>query len=284
MRAGAGAAPPPQRVGEIRLRRSAAQAPARTRCPEHGDSQREPSTGMLMARATRSARRTPAGARRWNGCAAKANSNADGAPARESRTPRSGAGAATGGGPRQRPLRTAIRAPRRPSRHCRLARCGDAITSGTRPRQKQPQDGLHLSARDRHVKIVAQRGREALRRKCLRRLQREALFNASNCVRRRFDTPGASRMIGLIQGTSVRVGESGSKNPSRHTSQTRGITPTMVCGSAISRRVRPTAEGLLRTGEPQFVIQHHDRFGLAVRPEYPSAGSCGRLPEARETS
>ena len=51
--------------------------------------------------------------------------------------------------------------------------------------------------------------------------------------------------MGAIHGTSVRVGDSGSQNPSLPYQPKRGgITPTMVWGRPFSRSVRPTAEGL----------------------------------------
>ena len=52
-------------------------------------------------------------------------------------------------------------------------------------------------------------------------------------------------MIGLIQGRSVRVGDSGSQKPSLPYQPNRGgITPMIVCGRPFSRSVRPIADGL----------------------------------------
>ena len=57
--------------------------------------------------------------------------------------------------------------------------------------------------------------------------------------------PGVSRMIGLIQGTSVRVGDRGSQKPSLPYQPKRGgMTPTIVCGRLFSRSARPSASGL----------------------------------------
>ena len=51
--------------------------------------------------------------------------------------------------------------------------------------------------------------------------------------------------MGLIPAISVRVGESGSQNPSLPYQPNRGgITPIIVCGRPFSRSVRPMAEGL----------------------------------------
>ena len=58
-------------------------------------------------------------------------------------------------------------------------------------------------------------------------------------------TPGASRTIALTQGTSVRIGDSGSQRPSLvHQPNRGGITPTIVCGRPFRRSVFPTAPGL----------------------------------------
>ena len=137
--------------------------------------------------------------------------------------------------------------------------------------EQQLQAGPHLAARDGDVEIVPQRGREALRGKRSPASPRaRRVFRALSCSSATaFDTPGASRTIGLIHGTSVRVGDSGSQNPSLPYQPKRGgITPTIVCGRPFSRSVRPTADGTaLEQPQPQPVAQHHDRFGLAVRPD-----------------
>ena len=137
--------------------------------------------------------------------------------------------------------------------------------------EQQVQAGAHLAARDGDVEVVAQARGEALRRERRRLLGRELRLTARRAAASATAsvTPGASRTIGAMNGRSVRVGDSGSQNPSLPYQPNRGgMTPTMVCGTAVqAQRPAERRRAALEQPQPQPVAQHDDRLGLAVGPD-----------------